>query len=66
MRGLLTNDTLNPSQFTLASYGEYKPIATNSTPEGRAKNRRVEVLIKPLVDLSEGAPKMIETIILPQ
>lgn len=66
MRGLLTNDTLNPSQFTLASYGEYKPIATNSTPEGRAKNRRVEVLIKPLVNLSEGAPKMIETIILPQ
>ncbi|WP_445002179.1 flagellar motor protein MotB [Exiguobacterium alkaliphilum] len=66
MRGLLTNDTLNPGQFTLASYGEYKPIATNSTPEGRAKNRRVEVLIKPLVDLSEGAPKMIETIILPQ
>ncbi|MCT4782931.1 MULTISPECIES: flagellar motor protein MotB [Exiguobacterium] len=66
MRGLLTNDTLNPSQFTLASYGEYKPIATNSTPEGRAKNRRVEVLIKPLVDLSEGEPKMIETIILPQ
>ncbi|WP_024372150.1 flagellar motor protein MotB [Exiguobacterium sp. ZOR0005] len=66
MRGLLTNDSLNPSQFTLASYGEYKPIATNDTDAGRAKNRRVEVLIKPLVDLSEGSPKMIETIILPQ
>ncbi|STO09370.1 flagellar motor protein MotB [Exiguobacterium aurantiacum] len=66
MRVLLTNDSLNPSQFTLASYGEYKPIATNDTDAGRAKNRRVEVLIKPLVDLSEGSPKMIETIILPQ
>lgn len=66
MRGLLTNDALNPGQFTLASYGEYQPIATNDTEAGRSKNRRVEVLIKPLVDLSEGAPKMIETIILPQ
>ncbi|MCC5892842.1 flagellar motor protein MotB [Exiguobacterium sp.] len=66
MRGLLTNDALNPNQFTLASYGEYKPIASNDTDAGRAKNRRVEVLIKPLVDLSEGSPKMIETIILPQ
>ncbi|MDE0563988.1 MULTISPECIES: flagellar motor protein MotB [unclassified Exiguobacterium] len=65
MRGLLTNDALNPAQFTLASYGEFKPIATNDTEEGRSKNRRVEVLIKPLVDLSEGEPKMIETITLP-
>lgn len=65
MRGLLTNDSLNPNQFTLASYGEYKPIAANDTEAGRAKNRRVEVLIKPLVDLSEGSPKMIETIVLP-
>ncbi|TCI20984.1 flagellar motor protein MotB [Exiguobacterium sp. SL-9] len=65
MRGLLTNDALNPGQFTLASYGEYKPIATNDTEDGRSKNRRVEVLIKPLVDLSEGSPKMIETIVLP-
>ena len=65
MRGLLANDALNPAQFTLASYGEFKPIATNDTEEGRSKNRRVEVLIKPLVDLSEGEPKMIETITLP-
>ncbi|MBG0916330.1 flagellar motor protein MotB [Exiguobacterium sp. SRB7LM] len=65
MRGLLENDALNPAQFTLASYGEFKPIATNDTEEGRSKNRRVEVLIKPLVDLSEGEPKMIETITLP-
>ena len=65
MRGLLTNDALNPGQFTLASYGEYKPIATNDTEAGRSKNRRVEVLIKPLVDLSEGSPKMIDTIVLP-
>lgn len=65
MRGLLANDALNPRQFTLASYGEYRPIASNDTDEGRSKNRRVEVLIKPLVDLSEGAPNMIETLVLP-
>lgn len=66
MRSLLANNSLNPSQFTLASYGEFKPIATNNTEAGRSKNRRVEVLIKPLVDLSEGSPQMIETIVLPQ
>lgn len=66
MRSLLANNSLNPSQFTLASYGEFKPIATNDTEAGRSKNRRVEVLIKPLVDLSEGSPQMIETIVLPQ
>ncbi|WP_214828481.1 flagellar motor protein MotB [Exiguobacterium algae] len=65
MRQLLTNDALNPAQFTLASYGEYKPIATNDTEAGRSKNRRVEVLIKPLVDLTEGEPQMFETIVLP-
>jgi len=28
-------------------YGESRPVATNKTPEGRNKNRRVEVLLKP-------------------
>ncbi|MEN2994966.1 MAG: OmpA family protein [Thermodesulfovibrio sp.] len=36
---------LSPDRFLIAGYGEYKPIATNDTDEGRAKNRRVELII---------------------
>lgn len=36
---------LNPEQLSVAGYGEYRPIADNSTPEGRARNRRVDVVL---------------------
>ncbi len=36
---------LSPDRFTIAGYGEYRPIESNETAEGRAKNRRVELII---------------------
>lgn len=35
----------NPDKITTVGYGEANPIADNSTREGRAKNRRVEIKI---------------------
>jgi chemotaxis protein MotB len=32
-------------QLSAAGYGEFRPIATNGTPLGRALNRRVEIVV---------------------
>ena len=36
---------LDPTQVRVVSYGATKPVAENSTPGGRRKNRRVEILV---------------------
>ena len=36
---------LDPSQIYSSGRGEYNPVASNKTPEGRARNRRVEIKI---------------------
>ena len=41
----LATNGVNPSRFTIMGYGETQPIADNSTGDGRALNRRVEVAI---------------------
>lgn len=40
----LANHGVNPPQMTARGYGESRPLASNHTPEGRARNRRVEII----------------------
>lgn len=39
--------SLNPQSINAYGYGEGKPIANNETKEGRARNRRIDLVIKP-------------------
>ncbi len=42
---LINNKGINPAKLKYSGRGEYVPVADNSTPEGRALNRRVEIKI---------------------
>lgn len=41
----LAAEGLAPARLVAAGYGEFLPAASNATPEGRAANRRVELLV---------------------
>jgi chemotaxis protein MotB len=47
---LLENPDILPQNLTAAGRGEYLPIAPNSSREGRAANRRIEVVLSPQLD----------------
>jgi chemotaxis protein MotB len=38
-----------PARLVVTGYGPFQPIATNATPKGRARNRRIEILLVPLI-----------------
>ena len=42
---LLLNNVLTESQLHITAFGRSRPVATNQTADGRARNRRVELLI---------------------
>lgn len=42
---LLIEDGVPAERVSLAGYGEFRPVAANDTPEGKKKNRRVEIVL---------------------
>jgi len=47
---LRENSGIDPFNLTAAGRGEYAPVTTNATAEGKAKNRRIEVILTPKLD----------------
>jgi chemotaxis protein MotB len=42
---LVNNAGFDPTKVSAAGYGQYRPVADNSTPEGRRMNRRVDLIV---------------------
>ncbi len=50
---LFSGEGIDPRRMAAIGYGEYRPVADNATDEGRARNRRVMVVVLP----EEGGPR---------
>jgi outer membrane protein OmpA-like peptidoglycan-associated protein len=46
VRSYLTSQGVKPERIKAVGKGETVPVADNKTPEGRANNRRVEIVVK--------------------
>jgi len=47
---ILQNKGVNPTQITAAGRSEYVMVGSNATAEGKAKNRRIEIILAPNLD----------------
>jgi chemotaxis protein MotB len=51
VRLLLTHPAIAPSRITAAGRAEFVPLRAEKTPEARAANRRIEVVLSPKLDV---------------
>lgn len=47
---ILTADGVSPEQVIASGRGQYMPVASNDSPEGRALNRRTDIILSPRLD----------------
>jgi chemotaxis protein MotB len=47
VQSLQNNYGVDPKRLTAGGRGEYNPVASNDTPDGKTKNRRTEIIITP-------------------
>ena len=47
---ILQKNGVTPDRVTAAGRGEHVPVTSNATAEGKAKNRRTEIILTPKLD----------------
>ena len=60
-RLLLETNSIAPARISAAGYAEFHPAATNNTAEGRAQNRRVDLVVLPRAQLDFAAAGTAQT-----
>ena len=65
VQSLQNNFNVDPKRLTAGGRGEYNPVASNDTPEGKTMNRRTQIIITPklnqFMDLIDKGPKADST-----
>ena len=60
VQSLQNNYGVDPQRLTAGGRGEYNPVASNDTPDGKTRNRRTEIIITPklnqFMDLIDKGP----------
>ena len=56
-RLLLDLNAIPPDRISAAGYAEFHPVATNDNPEGRAQNRRVDLVVLPRTKINFSQPE---------
>jgi chemotaxis protein MotB len=59
---LLKNDEINPKRFEVSGMADTQPLVDNSTSVNRARNRRVEIIVRQGLgeDLSEEEKEILK------
>lgn len=57
---LFMEEGITPARLAAIGYGEYQPVASNASPEGRARNRRVVLMISKSGALRPELPQLTE------
>jgi chemotaxis protein MotB len=57
---LLVESGMDPKTLSAAGYGEFAPVADNTSDDGRAKNRRIEIALVPNIEEMVKLPSLDE------
>jgi len=55
---LFAMNVISAERVSVAGYGEYHPVATNESADGRSENRRVDLVVMPRTNLNFSAPSV--------